>query len=101
MNFPSVEDVARELESLNDEIELREDDIDEGCDVRLQVYKDGDWAIRWGLADYDQDHLGYWGSSNLPGNGIDFDAEDIAKDLIEQVEEQYCEDQIEEQDNED
>ena len=28
------------------------------CDVRLQVYEDGSWALRTGLSDYDLDHRG-------------------------------------------
>src|SRR5690606_813072 len=35
----------------------------ETCDVRLQVYEDGDWAIRFGDSSYDQDHRGFWGAS--------------------------------------
>jgi len=89
MKFPSIADVARVLRDLNANVECDS----EGCDVRLQVYPDGAWAIRWGLSDYDQDHHGYWGASGIPGNGEDFDATGIARELIEECREDHAQDE--------
>lgn len=59
----------------------------EGCDVRLQVYEDGSWAVRSGDASYDQDHRGYIGASSVPGHDRKFDARAIARDLLDQCRE--------------
>ena len=84
MRFPSIKDVARDLRLINANVENE-------CDVRLQVYDDGTWAIRYGLSDYDTDHHGYWGASSIPGvvNGkvIRFNSVGIAADLICQAKE--------------
>jgi len=82
MRFPKIDDVAAELRRIN-KMDTDEDDID----VRLQVYSDGDWAVRWGLSDYDQDHRGYWGSSGVPGGNRRFDSKAVARDLIDQAKE--------------
>lgn len=95
MKFPTVSELATELRAINRNVECDPGGDwanSTGCDVRLQVYPDGQWAVRWGSSDYDQDHRGYWGASVIPGvvRGIeiDFDAEEIAQDLLEQAEEQ-------------
>jgi len=86
MKFPSIKSVASELYLINMNVEGE-------CDVRLQVWDDEQWIIRTGDSQYDQDHRGYWGSSCVPGvvNGIvkRFRSRDIAKDLLEQVKDQY------------
>lgn len=61
-------------------------DIEEECEIRLQVYEDGQWTIRVGSSSYDQDHRGYWGAGYLPGRR--FDATSLARDLIVQAREQ-------------
>lgn len=86
MRFPKIDDVAAELRSINKSYDADED----GIDVRLQVYPDGDWAVRWGLSDYDQDHRGYWGSSSVPGSNRRFDSKDVARDLIDQAKEEHA-----------
>lgn len=58
---------------------------DDGCDVRLQLYSDGHWSVRFGDSGYDTDHRGFWGASSVPGNGWTFDAEETARDLYEQA----------------
>ena len=78
MRFPKISDVARELRDLNKE-------ADSEMDVRLQVYPNGDWAVRWGDPSYDQDHRGYWGSSSIPGNNRRFNSEDTARGLISEA----------------
>ena len=59
--------------------------MDSECDVRLQLYADGTWKIRFGWSDYDQDGRGYWGASFVPGAGQAFNADEVAKDLWEQA----------------
>jgi hypothetical protein len=85
MKFPSIKSVAAELRKINKF-------VDDDCEVRLQVYDNDkcvEWAVRWGLPDYDQDHRGYWGYDYVPGNGRRFSSERLAKELIQQVKEQY------------
>lgn len=68
----------------------RTGEIDHGdsVDVRLQVYETGEWAIRVGPSDYDQDHQGYWGASSLTRELSVKDCREIARDLIDQAKEQ-------------
>lgn len=87
MRFPSINEVAAELRAINKNTDPEPDGDDGGVDVRLQVYPDGQWAVRWGSSDYDQDHRGYWGSSSVPGGNRRFDSKDIARDLIDQARE--------------
>lgn len=84
MRFPSIREVASELRAINDYVENE-------CDVRLQVYPNGSWAVRFGSADYDLDHTGYWGASCVPGNGKRFASYVIAADLLAQAREQHAE----------
>lgn len=83
--FPAWHDVVNSLVRIMAQ-------IDSECDVRLQVYEDGQWAIRWGLSDYDQDHRGYWGSSSIEPTSTFGDLLEVAKDLISQAEEQEAQD---------
>lgn len=87
MTFPKISEVAFDLRAINREVEADED----GWYVRLQLYPAGDWAVRFGLPDYDQDHLGYWGTSTIPGNSKRFPSKDVARDLISQVKDAYYE----------
>lgn len=85
MKFPSIQHVAKELRIQARGIAwcaCRTREECESCDVRLQVYPDGAWAIRVGLSDYDLDHLGFWGASCIPRGR--FNTADMARDLIEQ-----------------
>ena len=92
MRFPSIKAVAEGLRDINMNVEGE-------CDVRLQVYEDGQWALRFGLSDYDQDHRGFWGASCVPGTdektGIThrFDSVELAKDLLEQVKDHHADNQ--------
>lgn len=88
MRFPSIRAVSADLREINDYVDGGLSDY-EGCDVRLQVYPDGTWYVRWGLSDYDQDHRGFWGASSIPGGRKRFRASDVARDLIEQAREAY------------
>lgn len=91
VKFPSIEAVARELRLINANVECSEHD--EGCDVRLQVYPDGRWVVRYGDASYDLDHAGYWGASTIPGvvKGVvkRFNSRDVARSLIDDVVNDY------------
>jgi hypothetical protein len=89
MRFPKIDDVATELRAINKQQSAPDGD-DGGIDVRLQVYPDGDWAVRWGSSDYDQDHRGYWGASSVPGDNRRFDSKDLARDLIDQAKEHFA-----------
>lgn len=93
MRFPKIDEVAAELRNIN-KMQLPDDADDDGegggIDVRLQVYPDGDWAVRWGDSSYDQDHRGYWGSSSVPGDNRRFDSKTFARDLIDQAKEHYA-----------
>lgn len=88
LKFPSIADVARELRGINANVEG-------DCDVRLQVWDDGQWRVHYGDSSYDQDHRGFWGSSSVPGVNAKgqvqrFDARAVAKDLIEQAREDFA-----------
>jgi hypothetical protein len=79
IRFPSIKSVAKDL------AEFKRDafyESDNWCDVRLQVYEDGAWAVRYGDSQYDQDHRGYWGSSCIDKKS---NCRDIAKELIDQA----------------
>lgn len=84
--FPTLSIVAQELRDINAHVEGE-------CDIRLQVYPSGEWALRVGLSDYDTDHHGYWGASSLPGvvqgKVKRFPSLVMARDLIEQCKEHY------------
>ena len=82
MRFPSIKNVAAACRAVNRA-------VDDDCDVRLQVYEDGEWALRWGLSDYDQDHRGYWGASSVPGGNRRFNSRAVARDLLDQARESY------------
>lgn len=60
-------------------------------DVRLQIHDDGTWSIHTGDSSYDQGHRGMWGATVVPfeddPDSREFDADEIAADLIEQCEE--------------
>lgn len=81
MKWPAVAHVAAALRKVNE----YDCDAEEGIDVRLQVYPDSEWALRYGYSDYDQDHRGYWGASSVPGSRRRFHALTLAKYLIEQA----------------
>lgn len=87
MKFPSIKDVAKELRGINHNVENE-------CEVRLQVWDDSKWIIRSGDPQYDPDHRGYWGSSFVPGvvNGQvkRFNSREIAKDLLNDCKESYA-----------
>ena len=85
VKWPSVEDVARGLRAINDEVagyRRSNPETFEECDVRLQVSPDSSWKLWSGSSDYASDHRGYWGSGSVPGGR--FDSKALAKDLIGQ-----------------
>lgn len=96
--WPSVADVADYLRDVSADYTPSEEDQAHAakfgeectCDVRLQVYPSGQWIVRTGSSDYDQDHRGYWGASGVPARGVEFDAEAVAENLIDQAREDYA-----------
>ena len=92
MDFPTISEVAKELRLVNQNVECDE----EGCDVRLQVFANGDWRVHFGDPQYDTDHRGYWGASAIPGvvGGAvgRFDSMDTARDLLDQAKDDAAQD---------
>jgi hypothetical protein len=95
MKFPSIAAVAKMLRAYNREAEPDWSEPgqpdDKWCDVRLQVWPNGGWAVHCGDPSYDQDHRGYWGASCIPGARRRFNSTETARDLLEQVKESYSE----------
>lgn len=89
MRFPSIREVAKALQGISANVEA---DEEEGCDVRLCVWEDGQWCMRAGDVQYDQSHSTYCGASCVPGvvNGKvqRFDSYAVARDLLDQCKEQ-------------
>lgn len=77
--MPAISEVATVLKGLK----RNYCESGEWMDVRLQVYEDGDWAVRYGDSSYDLDHRGQWGCSsiNLKSNCVE-----VAKELINSCE---------------
>jgi hypothetical protein len=69
---------------------LIQEDLEE-TEVRLQVYENGNWKVRYGDPSFDVDHLGYWGCSLVSTKDTKSDLTKTAVYLIEQVENDfYC-----------
>ena len=60
-------------------------DHEDWLDVRYQLYPDGQWALRTGSSDYDQDHHGFWGCASISPYMEASNLDDIAGDMIEQA----------------
>lgn len=88
MKFPTIKEVALELRQINCNVEGP-------CDVRLQIYLDGQWRVRWGDVQYDQDHRGFWGFGSVPGVGKKtvhrFRSRELARALLEECREAHAE----------
>jgi hypothetical protein len=90
-NFPTREELAREIRALvkhlaADGIQSTDEDP---IELRLQIYPNGRWALRWGAPDYDPDHKGWWGSSFLPPpSALRGDFYAVAAELLDQAAEQ-------------
>jgi len=80
-DFPTSTEIAVALKRVRDNFTDAEN---AECEVRLQVYSSGDWAVRWGLSDYDLDHNGYWGSSYVSHDDTDKAIQDTADYLRDQ-----------------
>lgn len=87
LRWPTIEAIATAIRVVN---RTARPDTDDGIDVRLQVYPDGQWSLRWGPSDFDLDHRGYWGSSSVPGWNHQINARAIARDLKSQAQEQHA-----------
>lgn len=86
-----VDQVADELKDVADQLDPDADGAEEEttCDVRLQVWKDGQWAVHHGPSDYDQDHRGAWGASGIAAGASMKACRSVARDLIRQAREQW------------
>ena len=91
ISWPSIKAVANDLRVERDGLrsmfrpndpDLADEDGNSGTDCRLQVSEEG-WSVHTGLADYDQDHRGYWGASWLPYGRANL--YELARDLIDQA----------------
>lgn len=89
MRFPSIASVTAALRGAREEAR-KYLNAGEDMDVRLQVYPDGAWALRTGLSDYDQDHRGFWGAGAVTDSSMVKDLRQLAKDLLEQVQDAYA-----------
>jgi hypothetical protein len=95
IEWPTVEEIAADLRAAQEEIpaggwvELGEDDDEDNhsTDVRLQVYPDGQWALRTGDSSYDHDHRGYWGAGWLTH---DTDCDALAADLLAEAQDHHA-----------
>ena len=79
--IPSAAAVLATLRHVRDRLAV--EGIEE-TDVRLQVTKAG-WAVLSGAADYDQDHRGHWGASNVSSADNETTLRHVAHELVEQV----------------
>lgn len=87
MRFPSIKAVRKELVRANKTDAYKtpgEDDSD--VEVRLQIYGNGEWAVRVGDPQYDLDGRGCWGCGYVRGNGRRCNLTELAKDLLDQCE---------------
>lgn len=93
VRFPSIAAVrsvlaqewraTRRMCSRADLADAYDDDATAGTDVRLQVYENGNWAVRVGDSSYDQDHRGFWGASFLSWDRANLT--DLARELIDEA----------------
>ena len=78
MKLPTIDAIALALAP------IREEAVRQQCyiEVRLQVLEDDTWAIHTGIAQYDDDHTGFWGFDDV---GPRSKPVDIAISLLEEV----------------
>lgn len=80
------EEIAKQIKALIDHLLdawEEENTEDRYCDIRLQYFEDRA-TLHTGDPCYDLDHRGHWGCSSITPEFCD--PNEIAKDLIEQVE---------------
>ncbi len=96
MEWPSVADVARKLREVHSCFDPSTGsyadpaDDDAFVEVRLQVYPDGQWAIREGDPSFDTDHHGFWGAGSVPAWNEPFESHEMAAELLYQAMEHYA-----------
>lgn len=88
MTLPTTDEVAEQLKHV--QRMLTPDDGE--CAVRLQVYQNGAWLVRFGDASYDTDHHGWWGAGAISLTDTTEELRWCAEDLVEQVEEMEAQD---------
>lgn len=85
--IPTRQEIMDELEDV-----LRSlDDPDEGTEVRLQYVPEEGWEVLSGLPDYDLDHQGFWGAGWVEGQYGPDELAEVARDLLDQVEDAMAE----------
>lgn len=93
LRWPALEAIADALRAVNATAQPSgptAEGEDVSIDVRLQVYPDGNWAIRWGDSQSDLDHRGYWGAASVPGWNHRFPARETARELRDQAQEMHA-----------
>lgn len=80
-----VERIATELQEIKHSVDWGT--VEPLVPVRLQCHEGHD-TVRWGDPSYDTDHRGYWGASYLGPDDTWSDMVQIARDLVDQAEEQ-------------
>jgi hypothetical protein len=89
MRFPSIRAVASVLRQHKPRAGEWSEDADENyIEVRLQVRKNGDWAVHTGDSQYDLDHRGFWGNSCLDHRS---NCRELAAELIDQCKDHAAE----------
>lgn len=102
MDLPGLKSITAIVKAYRDELKTYdpEDIADEegnpSGDIRLQVLSNGAWSVHTGDSQYDQDHRGAWGASSVSPNATDEECQEIAEDLLGQVEEDEGEDEEDE-----
>lgn len=86
ITFPTIEKIVAVLSRVQSSLDAGE----EPCDVRLQVYEDGEWAIRIGDPSYDQDHHGFWGASSLGTDDTPETIAEMAQSLLAQSQDDHA-----------
>ena len=88
--IPSLRAVTLQLRQLNNQLRLDAAFVEGDVDVRLQITESKDpgtpvFQLHSGDASYDTDHTGIWGATGISANESEFDAETVARVLLEEA----------------
>lgn len=90
LQWPTKYEIADELIAIQRDV-FDDSDLDY-IDVRLQVLADGTWFVHCGDPCYDTDHRGYWGASSITRDRRIGEVDDIAQDLLDDVQDMHAQD---------